>query len=141
LSLVARLEEFPRSAVERVGPQEVVQYRGEIMPLIDVSHDLPRLRRRKQTRASAARRPAEDSRETIQVVVYAGTEQRVGLIVHEILDIVEETSVARAPARRPGVLGTAVIQGRVTEFLDVESILRGADPAFIERPRTSVVEA
>src|SRR5262249_38872569 len=27
LSLVDRLEEFPRSSIERVGPQEVVQYR------------------------------------------------------------------------------------------------------------------
>ena len=37
LSLVARLEEFPRDAVEIAADQEVVQYRGQIMPLIHVS--------------------------------------------------------------------------------------------------------
>src|SRR5262249_18372883 len=37
LSSVARLEEFSRSAVEKVGPQDVVQYRGEILPLIHIS--------------------------------------------------------------------------------------------------------
>src|SRR5262249_51872976 len=45
LSQVARLEEFPRSALERVGPQDVVQYRNEILPLIHVSEAL-RPRRR-----------------------------------------------------------------------------------------------
>ncbi|HET6370806.1 MAG TPA: chemotaxis protein CheA, partial [Nitrospiria bacterium] len=34
LSMVARLEEFEPSKIERTGNQEVVQYRGEIMPLI-----------------------------------------------------------------------------------------------------------
>ena len=33
LSLVARLEEFPRSILERAGTQDVVQYRDEILPL------------------------------------------------------------------------------------------------------------
>ncbi len=40
LSMVARLEEFPRSALERVGPQDVVQYRDEILPLVNVSRVL-----------------------------------------------------------------------------------------------------
>jgi hypothetical protein len=34
LSLVARLEEFSQSVVEKAGGQEVVQYRGQILPLI-----------------------------------------------------------------------------------------------------------
>ena len=48
LSKVARLEEFPRTALERVGPQDVVQYRDEILPLFHVSRILgpaPRERR------------------------------------------------------------------------------------------------
>jgi hypothetical protein len=32
-------------------------------------------------------------------------------------------------------LFTAVVQGRVTEFLDVEGILRAADPAFFGQPQ------
>jgi two-component system chemotaxis sensor kinase CheA len=38
LSLVARLEEFPRDAIEVSADREVVQYRGEIMPLVRVSN-------------------------------------------------------------------------------------------------------
>ncbi|HYT90045.1 MAG TPA: chemotaxis protein CheA, partial [Gemmataceae bacterium] len=145
LSLVARLEEFPRAALERVGPIDVVQYRGEILPLIDVSRALRQHRRRSRNgrhqdgraRRLSAREadvsPGTES-ETVQVVVYAGKEQRVGLMVDSILDIVEETVVARAPASRPGVLFTAVVQGRVTEFLDVEGFIRSADPDFFGEP-------
>jgi two-component system chemotaxis sensor kinase CheA len=140
LSLVDRLEEFPRSALERVGPFEVVQYRNEILPLVPVS----RLLRRQQTtagRPGARRRPVR-SRESdpVQVVVYAGKGQRVGLIVDRILDIAEETLVSRSPAQRPGTLFTAVVQGRVTEFLDLEGIMRSAETDFFEEPTPITVE-
>ena len=36
LSRVARLEEFPRRVLERVGHELLVQYRGEIMPVLDL---------------------------------------------------------------------------------------------------------
>jgi two-component system chemotaxis sensor kinase CheA len=129
LAEVARLEEFPRSALERVGPQEVVQYRDEILPLLNVSRLLRRHGRQMGQRGRKARQAPAGS-ETVQVVVHAGRGQRVGLVVGRILDIVEETLVSRSRARRPGVLFTAVVQERVTEFLDVEGIIRAADPEF-----------
>jgi two-component system, chemotaxis family, sensor kinase CheA len=139
LSLVARLEEFPRAAVERVGPVDVVQYRGEILPLIHVSRVLRQRRRPSRNGPPGARRqadaPAPAEGDTVQVVVYSGKGQRVGLVVGSILDIVEESLVSRSRANRPGVLFTAVIQGRVTEFLDVEGLIRSADPEFFEQPQ------
>jgi two-component system chemotaxis sensor kinase CheA len=146
LSLVARLEEFPRSALERVGPQDVVQYRNEILPLIHVSRALrPRRRQANNGRPHSRRRansaPAAGASDTVQVVVYASQGRRVGLVVDRILDIAEETLVSRSEAHRPGVLFTAVVQGRVTEFLDVEGILRGTDPDLIEPPQPIAVEA
>jgi two-component system chemotaxis sensor kinase CheA len=136
LALVARLEEFPRSAVERAGPMDVVQYRGEILPLIHVSRALrPRHRPARNGRPGARRQAAADAGATVQVVVYASQGQRVGLVVGSILDIVEETLVSRSPANRPGVLFTAVLQGRVTEFLDVEGLIRSAGPEFLGQPQ------
>jgi two-component system chemotaxis sensor kinase CheA len=41
LSMVARLEEFPRSSIELSGGRPVVRYRGQILPLIRVSEYLP----------------------------------------------------------------------------------------------------
>jgi two-component system chemotaxis sensor kinase CheA len=126
LALVDRLEEFPRGALERVGPLDVVQYRGAILPLLQVSRLLGRRRRG---------RAAGDA--PVWVVVCAVKGRRVGLVVGRILDIVEETLGARSPTRRAGVLFTAVIQGRVTEFLDVEGLLDSADPDLLEAPRPS----
>ena len=73
-------------------------------------------------------------------MVYAGAGQPVGLVVDQILDIAEETIVTRSSASRPGVLFTAVVQGRVTEFLELEGIMRSVDPHFLEQPETSSVE-
>jgi two-component system chemotaxis sensor kinase CheA len=145
LALVDRLEEFPRSAVERVGPQDVVQYRDEILPLIHVSRVLKR--RRSNSGRPVFRRQKPEFEETdrgdkLQVVVYAGAGQRVGLVVDQILDIAEETLVSRAAAGRAGVQFTAVIQERVTEFLDVEAIVGSSVPEFFKAGRQAVtVEA
>lgn len=137
---VARLEEFPRTALERVGPQDVVQYRNEILPLIRVSRVL-RQRRPANNGRPSSRRRADKSRpagagDTVPVIVYAGQGRRVGLIVDRILDIAEETLDSRSEAHRPGILFTSVVQGRVTEFLDVQAILHSIDPDLLEAPQT-----
>jgi two-component system chemotaxis sensor kinase CheA len=127
LSLVARLEEFPRSALEKLGGSHVVQYRDEILPLIDVARVLG-----DGGRPSAPAPP--DGTASVQVVVYAVPRGHVGLVVGTIVDIVEESIVTRAHARRDGVLYTAVIQGRVTEFIDIEGIVRAVDPELFQQP-------
>lgn len=134
LTAVARLEEFPRSAVERAGARDVVQYRGEIIPLVPVTQVLSQLRDRSGPDGKPRRRrvngpPSPSGADKLQVVVVAGAGRRVGLVVGRILDVVEEAIVTRSPARRPGVLFTAVVQDRVTEFLDVEGVAQTADPA------------
>jgi len=119
LNLVTRLEEFPRSTLEKTGDQTVVQYRNSILPLVRVADLLQE--RRKKTRG-----PNETSADDalIQVVVYSDSERSVGLVVDRILDIVEEDIANRQAASRDGVLGTVVIQGRVTELLDLEQLIR-----------------
>ena len=138
LASVDRLEEFPRSAVERAGARDVVQYRGEILPLVHLSRVLRRPRRAGARKA--ARPPGADPSGAVPVVVVAGKRQRVGLVVDRILDVAEETLVARSDARRPGVLFTAVIRGRVTEFLDVEAVLRSVDADVPEASPTAAAE-
>ena len=129
LDRVGRLEEFPLSSVERAGTNEVVQYRGEILPLMFLSEMLDE--RRSHTRRSPE--PAKTATsDRLQGIVYANEGKRVGLVVERILDIVEESVQIKAAATRPGVLYTAVIQGRVTEMLDMPALLQ----AF-ERNRSS----
>ena len=145
LALVDRLEEFPRSALERVGPFEVVQYRGEILPLVHVSRVLRGQRRGRQgskaPRRGTNRGQQNGAGDPVQVVVYGGKGRKVGLVVDRILDIAEATLSSRSPSQRPGVLFTAVVQGRVTEFLDLEGIKRCKDLELLEDSSLAAVEA
>ncbi|MCB1739967.1 MAG: chemotaxis protein CheW, partial [Gammaproteobacteria bacterium] len=118
LSAVSRLERFPRSQVERVGEYDVIQYREQILPLLDISAML--LERRKSRRTSGA----DTTPASISVVVYNDGARNIGLVVEEILDIVDEQINVETTGARAGVLGSAVVCGRVTELLDVQSIVK-----------------
>jgi chemotaxis signal transduction protein len=131
LSLVARLEEFARTAVEKAEGRHVVQYRGQILPLIHLSSALTE--RRQQPRSAGSSAPgAED--EKIQVVVYTDQGRSVGLVVDRILDIAHEAVKIQKHSGRHGTLGTMVVQGRVTELLDLKGIIQTADPDFFNEP-------
>ena len=119
LSMVARLEEFPLSQIERSGTQEVVQYRGQILPLIRVSNYV-----------QDAVGTGVAKSEMTQVVVYSEQGRSVGLVVGSINDIVEEAVIVKRDAQGEGILGSVVIQDKVTDLLDVSAIIRAADPTF-----------
>lgn len=123
LSMVARLEEFPASVAERAGDREVMQYRGQIMPLVRLAEVLP------DGDGAGEPAPVEGS---IHVLVYSGEGRAVGLVVDRIVDIVEEHAAVEPLGRRAGVLGSFVAQHRVTELLDVPAIIREAVPGLLQ---------
>jgi two-component system chemotaxis sensor kinase CheA len=117
LDTVTRLEEFPRDRIEHAGSREVVQYRGQILPLMRLSHLL----------GAYSEEPEGD---TVSVVVYSEGGRSVALVVDRIVDISENSTTARRDAEEDGLVGTAVIQQRVTELLDVRRAILAADPNF-----------
>jgi chemotaxis protein histidine kinase CheA len=119
LSLVARLEQFPLSTVERSNAHEVVQYRGEIMPLVQLSQVL------------GGDGCGEESKETIEVVVYSERGKSVGLVVDQIIDIVEERITVKSDHQGGHLVGTAVVQGKVTDILDVRGVIESVDPTYL----------
>jgi two-component system chemotaxis sensor kinase CheA len=48
------------------------------------------------------------------------------------VDIAEDTTVARREIEEDGLIGTAVIQQRVTELVDVRRAILAADPNFYQ---------
>jgi two-component system, chemotaxis family, sensor kinase CheA len=119
LSEIARLEEIPLAQVERTGRHDVVQYRDNIMSLVRLADHLDGV-------ASQSEAP-----EMLQVIVYANTGHFVGLVVDRILDVVD-TSVTLQRRRRSGpILGTAVIQERVTDVLDIRAIVASVEAEFL----------
>jgi two-component system chemotaxis sensor kinase CheA len=129
LDTVTRLEEFPREKVERVGRREVVQYRQQILPLVRLSDLLGAM-------------PSEEEGDSVSVVVYTENNRSVALAVDRIVDIVEDTITARRDVDDEGLSGSAVIQQRMTELLDVRRAILAADPNFYaELPGDLLVEA
>jgi two-component system chemotaxis sensor kinase CheA len=53
-------------------------------------------------------------------------------MVDQILDIVEEAVAARQASKRHGLLGSAVVGGHVTDFLDVRTIIESAAAEWLD---------
>jgi two-component system chemotaxis sensor kinase CheA len=119
LSEVTRLEQFPCSAVETTGDEEVMQYRNEILHLIRIPELLPvgRPKMKAQTHL-------ETGAEKLQVVVCRRNDGAFGLVVDRVLDIVEHPIAKRGPSRNSARDVSVVIQGRVTRILDLEGLSR-----------------
>ena len=106
LSMVSRLEEFPVTSLEHSGNELVVQYRGMIMPLIDIAR-----------RMNLG--PSEKQTEMLQVIVYSDAGHSVGLIVDQIVDIVDQAVKVEQQESGGELAGSAVIQEKVTDLLNL----------------------
>lgn len=119
LSLVARLEEFTNDRIETSGDRMVVQYRGDLLPLLPVE----------------GARPGEDTRSPQPVIVFSEGASSMGLIVDEIRDIREERLIVRMNSQRTGILGTAIINGHATEVIDTQHYVTKANPKWFSSSR------
>jgi two-component system, chemotaxis family, sensor kinase CheA len=131
LDALARLEELPASQVEKAGTQLVAQYRGKILPLVDLA--LLVEERRHERRHKLAEGESQET-SPLQVLVCNHEGHRVGLVVERIVDIVEDSAEVRYPPNRKGILCSAVINERVTELIDVPAILKTANVQFDVEP-------
>jgi two-component system chemotaxis sensor kinase CheA len=125
LEMVTRLETFPAERLERAGEREVVQYRGQILPLTRLANLLG---------AATTSTPGD----AVLVVVYTEKERSAGLVVDGILDIVDGTA-AESEHGGYGLTGSAVVQQRVTELLDVRNAILATDPNFYSDPGQELV--
>ncbi|MBO6892831.1 MAG: chemotaxis protein CheW [Roseibium sp.] len=102
LSLVTRLEEFEVSKIERSNGRDLVQYRGALMPLVYVNDG-----------------DSHKSEGTQPMLVFSDSGRSMGLVVDEIVDIVEDRMNIEVGSERPGVLGSAIVKERATEIIDL----------------------
>jgi two-component system chemotaxis sensor kinase CheA len=121
LSMVTRLEEFDLGMLENSDGKHVVQYRGDIMPLIFLSDVFGLNSSRKE----------EDA---LSVIVYSDQGRSVGVVVDKIIDIVEEVVTLKEGLVGQGLLGSIVVKDKVTDLLDVEGVIRQVDPEFYNNP-------
>jgi two-component system chemotaxis sensor kinase CheA len=115
ISLVTRLEVVDADAIEISGDRQFVQYRGQLMPLIP-----------------AAANMAHRDEGSQPLLVFSDEGRSMGLLVDEIVDIVEDNLAIEVRSERPGVLGSAVIKGQATDVLDVAHYLPLAYDDWLE---------
>ncbi len=116
LSLVARLEDFPVEDFEDSNGRYVVQYRGSLMPIVMADPSM--------TLTDKTRQP---------VLVFSDGEYTMGLAVEKILDIVEAELNLNLGSATPGIVGSAIIEDKATEVIDVTYFLSQAFANWLEK--------
>lgn len=132
VSLITRLEDIDAAAIEIVDGRHVVQYRGRLLPL-----------------AHAAGPGAFRTEGRQPVLVFAEDGRSAGVAVDAILDVVEEALELELGSDRPGVIGSAIVQGNATEMLDIgwfmerawDGAPQRAAQARVARPSVLLVDA
>ncbi|HIJ92526.1 MAG: chemotaxis protein CheW [Rhodospirillales bacterium] len=109
LDLVARLEEIDMATVETSHGQQMIQYRGLLMPLIPFDPD--------HHWKAEGRQP---------ILVFTDRQRSMGLVVDEIVDIVEDILNIEISTNQPGLIGSAVINGKATDIIDAGYFLTQA---------------
>ncbi len=116
LSLVTRLEELQVSEIERANGRDLVQYRGVLMPLVYFDED--------------AQRKTEGE---LPVLVFSDQDRSMGLVVDEIVDIVEDKLKIELRSDSPGMIGSAVIKEKASEVIDIGYFIEQAYDDWMER--------
>lgn len=118
LTQATRLETISRTKIEQVGQQFLMQYGDRVVALIDL-----------QAVFTGKTRSLHQFEDSISIVVITLDQNRtVGLMVNQILDIVEESLTVTGAAIRPGSHCYATVQGQITEILDLDAIVELANP-------------
>ena len=115
LALIARLEEIDMATAEISQGKYVVQYRGHLMPLVPVNPE--------HVWKTEGRQP---------ILVFTDRNRSMGLVVDEIVDIVEDRLNIEISAQGDGLIGSAVIDGKATDILDAGYYLTLAFPDWFD---------
>lgn len=126
LSIVARLEQVERTAIERVADSEVVQYRGHIMPIVRPERMLP----------MGETLYTDDDKQQLIVFDFG---HPVAMAVNAIVDVADiPVDLHESAGMLAGTLGSTVIFERTTLLLDVYEIVRTLAPIHVKERRRKV---
>ncbi len=115
MMLIERLESLQPGRIERSGGREVLQYRGDVIPVLRWNRLL-------------GGDPVQ--REEDCCLIISDNGKRMCLHVDEVVDILQTPLRIEMKAKEGLFLGTSVIQERSTEVIDVFELLKLADPEW-----------
>jgi len=106
LSLVTRLEEIDARKIEMSNGRHMVQYRGQLMPLVTMNENV-------RVKSEGAQ----------PLLVFTDGVRSMALVVDEIIDIVDDRLDIQVGSEQAGVLGSAIVKGQATEIVDAGHFL------------------
>jgi len=109
LSRVSRIEEIDCRNIEIADGRYIAKYRGELLPLLGFDTQM---------------RIKNEGAQLILMVAERG--RAIGLLIDEIADIADEKLDIKLTGDRPGILGCAVINGVITEMIDIGFFLQAS---------------
>lgn len=111
LSLVVRLEEIETNTIENSNGTHVIQYRDRLMPLTAVQGFLD-----------------YNPDELKPVLVFSQNGEYAGLMVDEIIDIIEERLEIKMSNGQGGTYGSVVMAGKTTDLVDIDYFIQQIYP-------------
>ncbi|MDQ6965549.1 MAG: chemotaxis protein CheW, partial [Mariprofundaceae bacterium] len=115
MMLVERLESLPPGRIEQSGGREVLQYRGDVIPVLRWNHII----------GGEALQSEEDC-----CLIISDNGKRMCLQVDQVEDILQTPLRIEMKSKEKLFLGTTVIHEQSTEVIDVFELLRMADPEW-----------
>jgi two-component system chemotaxis sensor kinase CheA len=111
LGLIERIEQLNRADIQHIGGKQTLTYRGRNLALLGIEQVVKV-------------GPCRDQRR-MYAVVYRSHDREVGLLVSDLIDIVDSAAdLDELTHRQPGVFGSLLIDGKVTLLLDIHGIAR-----------------
>jgi len=122
LSLVTRLEEVDARKIELSNGRYMIQYRGQLMPLVRMDSSV-------NVRSEGAQ----------PLLVFSDGARSMALVVDEIVDIVEDRLDIEVAGGSDGLLGSAIVKGQATEIVDIGHFLPLAFEDWFRRKEQKAV--
>ncbi len=129
LALVARIDKIKTSDIERVRDQEFIQLRGKSCRLIRIENYLD------------VSMPEDMEQENLFVIVPRKGEGVVGIVATRIVDVLEsELHIDEESMKMDCVLGSQIIDGKMTIFIDLFELLSRVDPEQFGQSHDEVLD-
>ena len=118
LALVSRLEEFSADRIEAADERWFVQYRGGLLPLVGTSEGW-----------------SPPTSGEVPAVIFSDGARTLGLVVSEIQDVAECVLNLQSSRSGSGVLGSAIVEGKVIEIIDIHHYLLKTFPDWFKKKK------
>jgi two-component system chemotaxis sensor kinase CheA len=129
LSLIERIEKFDLNEVQSIGNKEYINYLGESLRLIKIEEYLN------------ISYPEESITTTKHLIIPQMSKVKVGIIFEKIVDVTSlNAKIDEKTIQGNGIMGTAMIDKKITLFLDIFEIVEIAEPELFKDINNTIVD-